>query len=59
MSTNKRLKTIENNSFELGNDAYTTYKNTKSLKALKGSIDAYKTTMQSIRYQIMFNNLKK
>lgn len=59
MSTNKRLKTIENNSFKLGNDAYKTYKETKSLKALKGSIDSYKTTMQSIRYQILFNNLKK
>jgi hypothetical protein len=59
MSTNKRLKKIEKKSFDLGNDAYKTYKETKSLNALKGSVEAYRTTMQSIRYQILFNNLKK
>ena len=32
---------------------------TKSLKALRGTIEAYRTTMQSIRYQLLFNNLKK
>jgi hypothetical protein len=59
MRTNKRLKKIEKNSFELGNDAYKTYKETKSLRTLKGAIEAYRTTMQSIRYQLLFNNLKK
>jgi hypothetical protein len=59
MQTNKILKRIEKNSFELGNDVYRTYKETKSLKALKGTIEAYRTTMQSIRYQLLFNNLKK
>ena len=59
MQTNKRLKKIEKNSFELGNDAYKTYKETKSLNALKGSVEAYRTTMQSVRYQLLFNNLKK
>ena len=53
------LKKIEKNSFELGNDAYKTYKETKSLRTLKGAIEAYRTTMQSIRYQLLFNNLKK
>ena len=32
MQTNKRLKKIEKNSFELGNDAYKTYKEIKSLR---------------------------
>lgn len=59
MQTNKKLKKIEQNSFELGNDAFKTYKETKSLKALQGSIVAYKVTMQSIRYQLLFNNLQK
>ena len=58
MKTITRLKKIEKNSFELGNDAFATYVQTKSLNALKGSIEAYRTTMQSIRYQLLFNNLK-
>jgi len=59
MKTNYRLKKIEENSFELGNDAFDIYKKNKSLNVLKECIEAYKTTMQSIRYQILFNNLKK
>lgn len=58
MKTNVRLRKIEKQSFELGNDAFNTYMSTKSLKALHGCIDAYRTTMQSIRYQMLFNNLK-
>jgi hypothetical protein len=58
MKTNARLKKIELNSFELGNDAFSVYKETKSLKSLKGCIESYRTTMQSIRYQLLFNNLK-
>jgi hypothetical protein len=43
----------------MGNKAYETYSKTGSLNALRGSIDAYRTTMQSVRYQLIFNNLKK
>jgi hypothetical protein len=58
MKTNTRLKKIEKNSFELGNDAFATYLETKSLKALEGAIHSYACTMQAIRYQLLFNNLK-
>lgn len=59
MSTNKKLKKIEKKTFNMGNKAYKTYSRTGSLNALKSSIDAYRTTMQSVRYQLIFNNLKK
>jgi hypothetical protein len=59
MNTNQKLKKIERKTFEMGNKAYKTYSKTGSLNALRGSIDAYRTTMQSIRYQLIFNNLKK
>lgn len=59
MNTNKKLKKIEKTTFKMGNKAYETYSKTGSLNALKGAIDAYRTTMQSVRYQLIFNNLKK
>ena len=59
MKTNKKLKKIEQKSFNMGNKAYETYCKTGSLNVLKGAIDAYKTTMQSVKYQLIFNNLKK
>jgi hypothetical protein len=59
MNTNKKLKKIEKNTFNMGNKAYETYSKTGSLSALKCSVDAYKTSMQSIRYQLIYNNLKK
>ena len=59
MSTNKKLKRIERKTFKMGNKAYETYSKTGSLNALRSSIDAYRTTMQSVRYQLIFNNLKK
>ena len=59
MNTNKKLKKIERKSFNMGNQAYETYSKTGSLNALRGSIDAYRTTMQSVRYQLIFSNLKK
>lgn len=59
MNTNKKLKEIERKTFKMGNKAYETYSKTGSLNALKSSVEAYRTTMQSIRYQLIFNNLKK
>ena len=59
MSTNKRLKKIEKKAFNMGNKAYKTYSETGSLNALKSSVEAYKTSMHSIRYQLIYNNLKK
>lgn len=59
MNTNQKLKKIERKTFKMGNKAYKTYCKTGSLNALTRSIDAYRTTMQSIRYQLIFNNLKK
>lgn len=59
MNTNQKLKKIERKTFKMGNKAYDTYSETGSLNALRGSIDAYRTTMQSVRYQLIFNNLKK
>ena len=59
MNTNQKLKKIERKTFKMGNKAYDTYSKTGSLNALRSSIDAYRTTMQSVRYQLIFNNLEK
>ena len=59
MQTKTRLEKIEKKSFKLGNDAYKTYKQTKSLESLKFAIRSYETSMRSIKYQLIFNNLKK
>jgi hypothetical protein len=59
MKTEKKLKIIEKKSFEMGNLAYEKFKETGGFAALRSSVDAYKTTMQSIRYQLIYNNLKK
>jgi hypothetical protein len=50
---------IEKQSFEMGNTAYEKFKETGGFAALRSSVDAYKMTMQSIRYQLIYNNLKK
>lgn len=59
MNSNKKLKQIEIKTFNMGNKAYDTYNKTKSLEALKNSVNAYRTTMLSIKYQLIFNNLKQ
>jgi hypothetical protein len=59
MKTDKKLKIIEKQSFEMGNTAYEKFKETGGFAALRSSVDAYKVTMQSIRYQLIYNNLKK
>jgi hypothetical protein len=59
MKTEKKLKIIEEESFEMGNTAYKKFKETEGFAALRASVDAYKVTLQSIRYQLIYNNLKK
>lgn len=59
MKTKKKLKIIEKQSFEMGDIAYKKFKETGGFAALRSSVDAYKVTMQSIRYQLIYNNLKK
>lgn len=59
MRTYKRLKQIEKKSFLMGNEEYKIFMKTKSIEALKTAIKAYRATMESIRYQILYNNLWK
>ena len=59
MKTHKKLKMIEEQTFEMGNKAYQKFKETGGFAPLRSSIEAYKVTMQSIRYQLIYNNLKK
>jgi hypothetical protein len=59
METYEKLKVIEENSFIMGNKSFKNYESTESIEALRASIEAYRSCMQAIRYQLIFNNLKK
>jgi hypothetical protein len=55
-TTDEKLKIIEDNTFDMGNQAFNAYKVTQHLDALRGSVIAYRTSMQSIRYQLLFSS---
>ena len=59
MKSNKRLLKIEKNSFDMGNKAYETFKETNSFKALNSAVRAYNASMQALSFQLVYGQIKK
>jgi hypothetical protein len=59
MKTNKKLKKIEDNCFQMGNSAYEKFNETQAFAVLKISVKSYNASMRAIRYQLLFNNTKQ
>ena len=55
----RKLESIENATFDMGNYAYEGFKDTTSLSSLKGAVAAYRCCMQSIRDQSRYKITKK
>jgi hypothetical protein len=54
VSKMERLKHYEEIGYDAGNDCYAVFTETKNLSALRGTIAAYRLSMQAIRDQIKF-----
>jgi len=50
----KKLEHIENANFDMGNHAYSGFKDSSSLASLKGAVSAYRCSMQAIRDQARY-----
>ena len=59
MELDRKLKLIEDRSYEMGNMAYKIFKDKGGIENLNGAVRAYRTAMQALRYGIMYNSIKK